>query len=1497
LQYCIYSSQRIQTTLQLKKYIKYSLIRFFSCVFTHSHAQILTQNFDGVTPPALPTGWSTSTDPLCPGCDVWNTSNSNPNSSPNSANLTISVGVLNASLESSSFNTTGLTNITVTWQATTTLSSDNTIIEYAIGTKTTWIQVSFTGSANSTYSQQSVVLPGAVDNRSTVFVRWRIPSASTGNTFDIDDVQITGTVSMGTTFYSLSSASTNLDDLSSWSTDVNEVGGSQPTTFTNVNDEFIVNDAGSTFDNDWPSSGSIASLVIETGADLTAPDLVAFDATVDVNSGALLILENSSTPDFGFVDANSTIEFAHTSASLIPAMTYGNVTIRNGTRVIEDENATINGTLNLVSGSLKLSEDPTKIMRFRGNVISTTGVIRGSEDSNLELLGTVSVDELRFSSNPDIRVLRNFTINKTGGATVTLDGVLRVANQFNFTSGTFDLDDGTLVLSGVVVYTAGQITATNGSTASYVLNSDFQVVIPGTYNNLTFSDFPKSFPNASIVNINNTFTPGLGSGHNLNNSTIRFTGNGQTVPEFEYFNLEIAGNNNTSESTLSVSNDLTNDGTFTAPSGTLSLSGDLINNATFNHNSGTVDFEGTSSITGMVPQLSNVTISGTLNAPSTLSLTGDFTNNGTFNEGTGTVVFEGSSGTQSIAGSSITNFNDIDANNDISVDTEHSIAGVLTLGASVTFDADGSSDMGTFTLLSTADDGSGDARIAAIPSSSSVDGDVTVERFMSGEGRVWRYIAPPVSGEDVAGWQDDFDIAGSFTGSDPGFSASLFRYDETDAGDLNIGWEEWPPSGTDNTQLLDNGRGYAAFINEGGFEVTIDSRGTISQQDQVFSPDYSGPGGLTTNDGWNLLGNPYPSAVSWDGISITTAIEDIVRIRDNAGSGMVLFYDGSIASTFNGEIATGQSFWIQTNNSGGSLTISESSKVSDAEFFETPTQVPNEIVVSLSDGEKKDVTIIRLKNEATEGLDSHIDAVKLDNEIFNIATVLNEETNMLINSLPFSGCFYEVDLNVYNTEPGEYSLDFSKMETFEFDHTFTLIDNFADEIINILEKPNYPFTITNDPETYGATRFSLILEGEISNISDVSSPSSACIGETINVLLSNPQPGVSYQVQNSGQVVSNTAVGSQTATLSLTIEPGTLPEGVNELNIRAFREGCESVTLDLPVIEIGGAEIEIVETSSTSVCEGESATISAVGSSETASYRWYESLGAETPIEGISNNEFTTPEITTSISYFVSAVNATGCESERMEIMAEVLPEFLAVTEDVSGCGGESLTLVASGAPEGGTYLWYGSEEATEPLATATDGIFTTTALTSSQTFFVAIRSESGCEGPRNEVAAEIVNLETPIIEQEGNVLISSSETGNQWFFNGEPIEGAIDKTLEVSGSGEYFVRVSAGDDCSTSSNTRVVTITGIEDEHSEIGLRVYPNPSSNIVFVEFYSKVQKAKLDIITAAGNIVLKESLQGQNGIFKTEIDISHINAGLYILRVHEGSKMRYRRLVKN
>ncbi len=396
---------------------------------------------------------------------------------------------------------------------------------------------------------------------------------------------------------------------------------------------------------------------------------------------------------------------------------------------------------------------------------------------------------------------------------------------------------------------------------------------------------------------------------------------------------------------------------------------------------------------------------------------------------------------------------------------------------------------GFLKLLSETDSTS--SYIKNLSSGGQVVGNVTAQRHMEGEGKLWRYISSPVVGATVEQLQNSIPITGLFTGASTGYTnnASMFYYDESIVGNE---WVNFPDNASSNQEILVTGQGYGIWIREATLATVSEVTGPLNQGDIVITPLAEG----AVNDGWNLIGNPYASPIkwapsdpsAWNMIGITNSI----AVPDNgegSGGGGYHYWDGSIGSLTDGIIAPWQAFWIQTTTASPSLTITENAKYDSigATFYRVADN-PHFVEIKLSDGTLEDLAYIKFVTESTDDYDKNEDAFKRHNTYFNLSSLSADSIALAINVVKDYYCTKTIQLNIADTEPGQYAISFDLVNGMRFDESYTLYDSYLDETIKLNFENNYQFDITSDSATFNS-RFSLIIEkGEITQADiDVSS--------------------------------------------------------------------------------------------------------------------------------------------------------------------------------------------------------------------------------------------------------------------------------------------------------------------------------------------------------------------------------------------------------------------------
>ncbi len=226
--------------------------------------------------------------------------------------------------------------------------------------------------------------------------------------------------------------------------------------------------------------------------------------------------------------------------------------------------------------------------------------------------------------------------------------------------------------------------------------------------------------------------------------------------------------------------------------------------------------------------------------------------------------------------------------------------------------------------------------------------------------------------------------------------------------------------------------------------------------------------------------------------------------------------------------------------------------------------------------------------------------------------------------------------------------------------------------------------------------------------------------------------------------------------------------------------------------------------------------------------------------------------------YHSTLQNAMLCDSViTLTLTVNSLPEVQISSSDSVVCAGTAITLSASGAE---TYTWSNGVSNDVAFVPESTDNYTVTAI-----------DTNGCSKTIEQTIVVNPLPPVPIISAVGAELTSSSTSGNQWYFEGEPIAGATQQTHTTTQDGSYYVVVTDANGCSTQSDIFVFSTIGISSLSAKDGVRVYPNPTNGIVY---FSK--PINLHVINVLGEIIFHEK-------HATRIDLSRQAKGIYFISI--------------
>ena len=377
----------------------------------------------------------------------------------------------------------------------------------------------------------------------------------------------------------------------------------------------------------------------------------------------------------------------------------------------------------------------------------------------------------------------------------------------------------------------------------------------------------------------------------------------------------------------------------------------------------------------------------------TIYIGGTITNNGTFTATDGSVEMNGTSpqvvGTGIFAGNTI---KDLTVNNPAGV----SLTGPLNITGIVTLQNGDLASDGNLTLISTA------VQTALISGSGTgnVTGNATMQRYLA-SGFGYKYFSSPVQSATVNEFSDDMTL-GDFT---------FYNYDENRTGS---GWVTYNTA----TNPLVPLEGYAVNFGSASDPNTVDISGTVnsgSLSTTLYNHNY------TYTQGFNLVGNPYPSPIDWDAASgwTKTNIDDAIyfftaSITDQYGGTYSSYINGvSSDGTASNIIASMQGFFIHVSDGSypvtGTLGMDNNVRITDFThpFFKS-LQVNKPPVLRLTagfadDANSSDPLVIYFDENATLAFNKQLEALKLLNTDYSVANLyaINQDgIKLSVDALP-----------------------------------------------------------------------------------------------------------------------------------------------------------------------------------------------------------------------------------------------------------------------------------------------------------------------------------------------------------------------------------------------------------------------------------------------------------------------------------------------------------------
>ncbi|MEM7370640.1 MAG: GEVED domain-containing protein [Bacteroidota bacterium] len=257
----------------------------------------------------------------------------------------------------------------------------------------------------------------------------------------------------------------------------------------------------------------------------------------------------------------------------------------------------------------------------------------------------------------------------------------------------------------------------------------------------------------------------------------------------------------------------------------------------------------------------------------------------------------------------------------------------------------------------------------------------------------------------------------------------------------------------------------------------------------------------------------------------------------------------------------------------------------------------------------------------------------------------------------------------------------------------------------------------------------------------------------------------------------------------------------------------------------------------------------------------------------------------------VEVTSADGCITNQELILSEGTPPVFDLGAAVEECDS---ALITGPVIDGATYAWSTGE--------TTSSIYATTA----GTFSLTVTDSVGCEAT-DSVFAEVeptpvadATFSNPNFDFTINfVNLSTPATGATYFwdFGDGGTDTVANPVYTYTSGGSWPVKLIVTNACGTDSVEFIVGGVDIDNDAFGSALSVYPNPTKDEVFISSDNlQAENLKIEVLDARGRLVVDNPVGQVFGSFLHIVDLEHEAEGVYMIKISDGERTAYKRVMK-
>ncbi|MFZ4708046.1 MAG: T9SS type A sorting domain-containing protein, partial [Bacteroidales bacterium] len=535
-----------------------------------------------------------------------------------------------------------------------------------------------------------------------------------------------------------------------------------------------------------------------------------------------------------------------------------------------------------------------------------------------------------------------------------------------------------------------------------------------------------------------------------------------------------------------------------------------------------------------------------------MTVGGNWTNNGTFTANSNTVTFNGT--TQTIGGTTpLEKFNSLtissststtaNVNEDLTANLNIS-SGSLIISAGHYLNVGGSTTLGSAECLILKSDATGTASFIDNGTISGT-GTAKVERYLTKYNYAglppdykFHFLSSPVVGQAImpefqtmSNTTDDFYMWAE--------QAPIDQWINTKSGDgitLPFTWN--PDFEAANGSSFVSGRGYLVAYPTDVTKYFIGKPYTNAAGLTVTCTHTTAPG-TDPIRGWNLIGNPFPSAVDWDYMishSLLSAnVDHALYYYDNSVPRYRYYIPltggiGNSLSGADGYIPAMQGVMVHVNLPGTSESVTFRNDARDhrnlTTYYKDAPLTDNVLNITVEGDNSRDDARICFYDLATENFDGSYDAYKLfsyNTTIPELYSVTTDSSQLAINTLPLSQMYVTVPLGFLPGTTGIFTFSAEGVNRFPSTTYIFLEDLKTKTLQKLNDNQAYNFTSTPSDD---ANRFLL-------HFQDATSISNPEIGKNITIHAENGVITVLQTGNQNGNIKVTDLAGRTVSTTNL----------------------------------------------------------------------------------------------------------------------------------------------------------------------------------------------------------------------------------------------------------------------------------------------------------------------------------------------------------------------------